>query len=164
MSGSSQVPPPWTSLLASSPLKLLTRVPEQLWSQSLFAGLCFHLYPPTILPMQQGIFWKHKQEMAARKQPLLPSFHVNPSLTLASSLGPTQKAWQPGALSVGDALLHKTTPGWLMLSLQVSSKIVLFYSLPTSSEEVFSDFDFSLLEQFHIPIPVIVIIFIFMQF
>ena len=51
-----------------------------------------------------------------------------------------------------------------MLSLQVSSKIELFYSLPTSSEEVFSDFDFSLLEQFHIPIPVIVIIFIFMQF
>ena len=101
MSGSSQVPPPWTPLLASSPLKLLTRVPEQLWSQSLLAGLCFHLYPPTILPTQKGIFWKHKREMAARKQPLLPSFHVTPSLTLASSLGPTQKAWKSGAFCQG---------------------------------------------------------------
>ena len=67
-------------------------------------------------------------------------------------------------LSVRDALPRKTAPGWLMLSLRVSAKIALFHSLPTSSEEVFSDLDFSLLEQFHIPIPAIIIIFIFMQF
>ena len=156
MSGSSQVPPPWTPLLASSPLKLLTWVPEQLWSQSLLAGLCFHLYPPIILPTQQESSGNTNKRWQPGNHPYCP-LSTSPPRSLASSLGPTQKAWKSGALFVGDALACKTAPGWLMLSLQVSAKIARFYSLPTSSEEVFSDLDFSLLEHFHIPIPAIII-------